>query len=415
MEAIFGLVFILGVLFVAILMLAVFYVKIYNEICQPNEVLVFSGARSSVIHSGSKNRIPLLQKVDRIDITNMVIDINVGNAYSKGGIALNIKGVANVKIGSHKPYIDNAIERFLGMERSEILQIAKETLEGNMRGVLATLTPEEINDDRMKFAESLQGEAEQDLRRLGMILDNLKIQSVSDDKQYLNSIGRKQSADLIMRSRVSESQNQADAKEREAANQLRTAIAKINTKKQIARADAERRMIDAKTRGEAMAAEERSKVASAIAKAKAGIEVQRARIEQTKRQLDADVVQPAGAYKEQLQAEAIGSAAKTIEDGRATAEALRALVRTWQQAASYDQARQLFLTQQFDLIVDQLLSTINDIKIDKITVIDSKMKGVDQSGSIPMKALSGAAQVKETMGIDVPDLINSLSALTGKK
>lgn len=410
MTAGIAIIGILGLIGLAIIIVATNLI----EICQPNEVLVFSGGFGkegySLLHSGKKVRLPVFHQVDRVDVTNMVIDINVTNAYSKGGIPLNIKGVANVKIGSQEPFINNAVERFLGMSRTQVEQIAKETLEGNMRGVLATLTPEEVNDDRMKFAQSLLGEAEHDLTKLGMVLDNLKIQSVSDDKQYLDSIGRKQSADLIMKSRVAEAENRAVATVQDAENQLSKAIAKINAQKGIATADAERRIVDAQTRGEAMAAEERSKAGSAIAKARANIDVQRARLEQVKRQLAADVIQPAQAKKAELEAQAKGNAAKTIEDGKATVDALHSLIETWREAG--DSARQIFLTQQFDIILTQMLSTIEDIKIDKITVIDSGVKNVDEHGSLPMKAASGSEQIKETLGLDLPRLLQGVAALS---
>jgi flotillin len=383
------------------------------EICQPNEVLVFSGGFGdrgyTLLHSGKKVRLPLFHKVDRIDVTNMVIDINVTNAYSKGGIPLSIKGVANVKIGSHEPFISNATERFLGMSRAQVEQISKETLEGNMRGVLATLTPEEVNDDRLKFAESLLQEAEHDLTKLGLVLDNLKIQSVTDEKGYLDSIGRKQTADLLMKSRVAEAENRAEATVQDSENQLKKAIAKINAQKEIAAADAERRILDAQTKGEAMVAEERSKAGSAIAKARAGLDVQRARLEQVKRQLAADVIQPAQARKAELEADAKAEAAKIVENGKATIEALEALLDTWERAG--DAARPIFLVQQFDAIMDNMLSTIQNIKIDKITVIDSGVKGIDEQGSLPMKAASGSEQIKETLGLDLPRMLQGLAAL----
>ena len=64
----------------------------------------------------------------------------------------------------------NADERFLGRDRAELRSVAKETLEGTLRGVLATLTPEEVNEDRLKFAESLRddGGIEQRQRSLAV-------------------------------------------------------------------------------------------------------------------------------------------------------------------------------------------------------------------------------------------------------
>ena len=384
------------------------------EICQPNEVLVFSGMGGGdkgykLIHSGRAVRLPMFQKIDRMDVTNMVIDISVTNAYSKGGIPLSIKGVANVKVGSHEPYISNATERFLGMSREQIQQIAKETLEGNLRGVLATLTPEEVNDDRLKFAQSLEDEAAHDLTKLGLVLDSLKIQHVSDEQGYMNSIGRKQSAELIRDSRIAEAKNRAEATVRDAENQLKKAVAKISAQRDIADADAQRRVVDATTRSEAMVAEERSKTGAAIAKARASLDVQRARLEQVKRQLAADVIQPAQAHKAELEAQAKGDAAKIIENGRATVAALEALIDTWNYAD--EAARPIFKIQQFDAILDNMLSTIQDIKIDKITVIDSGVKDVDRDGSLPMKAASGSEQVKQTLGIDLPQLLQGVAAM----
>jgi flotillin len=385
------------------------------EICPPNEVLIFSGSSNKegyeIVHSGRKVRIPLIHTVDRIDVTNMSIDINVTNAYSKGGIPLSVRGVANVKVGTRPPLINNAIERFLGMPRDQIMQIAKETLEGNLRGVLATLTPEQVNEDRLTFAQSLLAEAESDLRALGLELDTLKIQSVSDEKGYLDSIGRRQSATLMMDSRIAEAKNRAEASVLDATNQLKKAVAKIDAQAKIAQADARRRIADAQGRGEAMVAEERARVAAAIAKAQADIDVQRARIEQVKRQLQADVIKPAHARKAELEHQARGNVATTLEEGRANADALRSLIHTWKEAG--EAARPIFVLQQFDTIFNAMMSTIQEIKIDKITVIDQDIKHIDAHGSLPMRAASTSEQVKQTLGIDLPGLLTGMAATKG--
>src|SRR6187401_541814 len=182
-------------------------------ICAPNEVLIFSGTRRAIgnrqvgyrlVQGGRGIRIPMMERVDRMDLTNMIIDLRVQGAYSKGGIPLNVEGVANLKIAGTDPVIGNAIERFLGKTREEIMKVARETLEGNLRGVLATLTPEEVNQDREKFAGELVHEADHDLARLGLELDTLKVQHVSDDKGYMESIGRRQTAELLKKSRIAE-------------------------------------------------------------------------------------------------------------------------------------------------------------------------------------------------------------------
>ena len=387
------------------------------EICEPSEVLVFSGDKSrkgyEIVHAGKKVRNPLFHRVDRMDVTNMVIDLHVTNAYSKGGIPLTVRGVANVKIGSHSPLVDNAVERFLQMSRQQVNQIARETLEGNLRGVLATLTPEEVNDDRIKFAQELSEEAEGDLSKLGLELDTLNVQNVSDDQGYLDSIGRQQSAELLMTSRMAEAKNRAEASILDAENQQKRAIAKVNAQMEIAKAEAERRVIDAQTRAEAMVAEERGQVGAMVARARASLDVQRARLEQVKRQLAADVIQPSQARKAELEAEAKALAATFIEDGKANVIALRELIATWEAAG--ESARPIFLLQQFDTLLDAMMSTVQEIKIDKITVIDSDLQNVDRHGTPALKAASGSEQIKETLGLDLPRMLQGLAALQESK
>src|SRR4029453_12184656 len=101
-------------------------------ICQPNEVLIFSGGQRGaagrkvgyrIIKGGRAVRIPMLETVDSMDLTNMPIEVAVQGAYSKGGIPVNVHGIANVKIAGEQPVLDTAIERFLGVERSRIMTI----------------------------------------------------------------------------------------------------------------------------------------------------------------------------------------------------------------------------------------------------------------------------------------------------
>jgi len=87
----------------------------------------------------------------------------VTNAFSKGNIPLSIEAIAMVKIASQPATVfNNAVERLLGKSEDEVVNMAKDTLMGNLRGVLATLTPEEVNEDRLGFARALAEDAGED-------------------------------------------------------------------------------------------------------------------------------------------------------------------------------------------------------------------------------------------------------------
>ena len=98
---------------------------------------------------------PILETARRMDVTLLPVVVEVSNAYSHGGTPLNIQAIANVKVSTDPEIRNNAIERFLGHHQDEIVQVAKENLEGNLRSVLAQLTPEQVNEDRLRFAEQI--------------------------------------------------------------------------------------------------------------------------------------------------------------------------------------------------------------------------------------------------------------------
>jgi flotillin len=401
----------LGVLgFLAIF--SIIAVKNLIYICAPNEVLIFSGSRIEnrgrsygykLIKGGRGFRTPLLERVDKMDLTNMVIDIQAINAYSKGGIPLTVQGVANVKIAGHEPLIHNAIERFLGKTRAELIQIAKATLEGSLRGILATMTPEQVNEDNLILAERLVQEVEQDMTALGLVVDTMKIQNVADDVKYLDSLGRKRNAEVIAKARMAEATSHADSEIQTAENLERQKRAQIEADTSIAKADAQKRLTETLTRRTALVAEEQSQVIAAVAQARAELEVQKARIEQVRMKMEADVVAPAKANAEVAEANAKAQVASIIEDGRARADALRKLAETYRQAGP--SAREVLLTQKLNGIINALTDTIPMSNVEKVTMIDSRA-----GGGTAGKAISVIEQVKQLFGIDLVEKINAIGA-----
>ena len=105
-----------------------------------------SGDGEGVANGGFTFVKPILETARRMDVTLLPVLVEVTNAYSKGGTPLNIQAIANVKVSTDPEVRNNAIERFLGRDPKEIVQVAKENLEGNLRSVLAQLTPEQVKE-----------------------------------------------------------------------------------------------------------------------------------------------------------------------------------------------------------------------------------------------------------------------------
>tara|TARA_Y100000766_G_scaffold48195_1_gene38471 strand:+ start:2408 stop:3619 length:1212 start_codon:yes stop_codon:yes gene_type:complete len=373
-------------------------------ICQPSEVLIFSGLRRHIgsgqqvgyrtVRGGSALRIPVLEEVTRLDLSNMTIDLRVENAYSKGGIPLNVSGVANIKISGDEPGIHNAIERLIGKEQDEIRHIAKETLEGNLRGVMASLTPEQLNEDKVTFARTLLEEAEDDLQKLGLVLDTLQIQNISDDVRYLDSIGRKQLVELKRDSRIAEAEAKSQSSVKQAENERITSLRRLDKELAIATAEAEKRVKDALTRRDALVAEVEAKVGAELARAEAEIPVQQERIKQVTEQLQADVIAPAESECKTMMAAAKGQAATIVEQGRSQAEGLRELVESLKQSG--DDAKRLFLLQKLEPLLTMLSDTVQPIEVEEVNLIG------EREGQANLSLATLLKQFQETTGLRLP-------------
>ncbi len=384
-----------------------FIVKNLYYVCQPNEILIFAGTKQKsgdrnlgyrLIKGGNSIRTPLLEKVMRMNLSNMIIELKVSNSYSKGGIPLQVEGVANIKIAGEEPTIHNAIERLLGKPRKEIEKIAKETLEGNLRGVLASLTPEQVNQDKIAFAKSLLEEAEEDLEKLGLVLDTLQIQNISDDVRYLDSLGRKQQADLQRDARIAEAEARAESEVQAAENKKITAVRRLERDIGVAQAAAEQRTQDALTGRAAVVAEAEAEIAAELARIQADVPVQEERIKQVVQQLKADVIAPAEADCKRAIAQAQGNASVILEEGKAQAEGTLRLAESW--VAAGDSARDIFLLQKLEGLLKTLTSTVPPISVQNVTVIDTK------SGNLATQAAAFMTQLKQTAGVDVAGAIN---------
>jgi len=402
------LVLLAAAFFVSLVLSAV--VKRLLYVGAPNEALIFSGRiRKSgprevgyrVVRGGRGLRAPLFELVDSVDLTNIAIDIETRAAYSKGGIPLNVHGVANVKLPGEEPLLNNAIERFLGRSRPEIMRVAKETLEGNLRGVLALLTPEEVNQDKARFAQTLLEEAEHDLHRMGLVLDTLKIQNITDDVGYLNSIGRIQGAHVRMDAAIAEARALADAAAQQSLNWCASEIAKVDADLAIAQQETQKRIVDAQTRREAIIAEAEGQVKATLAQVTAEIERQKARLLQVKRRLDADVVRPAEADRQAREEAARGAAAVVIERGRAEAQALKSVFQAFAEAGPG--AREVLALQQVMPLLAEVSGSGRRLVIEKVTVLPG-----DGGGSFARSVIAANEQIKAATGVDLADAARRL-------
>ena len=407
-EAVIGGVTALFILLVALNLISRWMIRI----CRPNEMLVVTGSRSNQGQQGMKGyRVvanggwtfvkPILETARRMDVTLLPVLVEVKNAYSKGGTPLNIQAIANVKVSSEPEVRNNAIERFLGRNPEEIVQVARENLEGNLRSVLAQLTPEQVNEDRLRFAERIAEDVGDDLRRLGLQLDTFKIQSVSDDVDYLNSISRRRVAQIVRDAEIAESEAIGEAERKEAEMEEVAEVVRTEADTVVLEKDNAVRTKVAQMEKEARSEEERTTAAELEARAKAQQQLQKVRSELERLRLQAEEVLPAQASQKARELRARGQAAATAEDVKASALVNDLLTQVWEDAGST--AELVFLLQQIEMVLDQATRLPSRLTLKRITSLD----GDDATSLASLVALNHVVvrqffeQVKEILGIDL--------------
>ena len=331
----------LGV-FAAMALFARNYIKV-----PPSTVAIFYGRKHTltdekgnrstvgfrVVRGGAALRVPLLEQVAYLSLNLMSIPLRIQRAYTKEGVAVTVEAVANVKIASDDMSLRGASERFLGMSAEQIKGVIFQTLEGHLRAILGTLTVEEINADRQAFAQKMTDEAALDLKKMGVNIDILTIQQISDEQGYLDALGKKRTAEVKRDAVIGEAQATRDAmiKSAMADQEGKTKRYEADVAIALSLRDKESRQaeFDAAVQAKQAEAEQSGPLATAIARQK--VTEQETRIDQVRKQQEVLVqAQEAARREQELQAtvvkpaEAQRQAAILLAEGEKQATVIKA-------------------------------------------------------------------------------------------
>src|SRR5262245_28824492 len=320
------------------------YIKV-----SPNTVAVLSGRRRKtadggvvgyrMVKGGAALRIPILEKVEYLSLNVMTIGLEIKRAYTIKGVPVSVKAVANVKVRSDDSSLQAAAERFLGMTHEKIQQVIFQTLEGHLRSILGTLTVEEVNSDRTSFAQKLTSEAAVDLEKMGIGVDVLTIQEISDEEDYLNALGKKRTAEVKRDASIGEAEALRDSKIKSALALQEGERAKFKADAEISQASRDFMIRQAQYQAEIETQKAKANQAGPLsdATARQGVVVEEVKIERMRTQemisvqeqevlrrqkeLEATVIKPAEADRQAaiVRAEAAKQAAILEAEGRRAA------------------------------------------------------------------------------------------------
>lgn len=185
---------------------AVFLASRYKR-CPSDMILVIfgkvgHGQSARCIHGGGAIIWPLIQDFSYMSLTPMTIAIPLQNALSFQNIRINVPSTFTVGISTESEIMQNAAERLLNQTKQDIEEMAMEIIFGQLRLTVASLTIEQINQDRESFLESVRQNVAPELNKIGLFLINVNITDITDESGYIESIGKKAASEAINQAKV---------------------------------------------------------------------------------------------------------------------------------------------------------------------------------------------------------------------
>ena len=425
-----------------------FIIRRYRR-CPSDKILVVygktGGGSAKCIHGGGKFVWPIIQDYAYLNLTPISIDANLTNALSRQNIRVDVPCRFTVGISTEPDSMNNAAERLLGLTSSEIQELARDILFGQLRLVIATMSIEEINSDRDKFLENISKNVEVELKKIGLRLINVNVTDIKDESGYIEALGKEAAAKAINEAKVSvaEQDKFGEIGKAEAVRDTRiktseaNAIAvkgENNAQIEIANSNAFRREKEAEANRLAMAAEKVQQARALQEAYAAEREAELARAERERSTQQANIIVPEEVEKQRRIIEAEAEAEKARVKAKGEADAIYAKMEAeakglyeilTKQAAGYDKmvqaaggdankAYMLLLLEKLPELVKTQVEAVKGVNIDHVTVWDSG-NGADGKGSTAnfvsglMKSVPPLSDLFDLAGMNLPEYLGKKS------
>lgn len=124
----------------------------------PDVAYIISGLRKhpKVLIGKAGIKIPFLERVDKLIVRQISIDIkSEGYIPTQDFIGVDVDAVAKVRVMTDPEGIQLAMKNFLNMTEDDFNRAIVDSLQGNMREIIGTITLKEICNDRKKFGDEV--------------------------------------------------------------------------------------------------------------------------------------------------------------------------------------------------------------------------------------------------------------------
>ncbi len=317
---------------VIILLLILFsgYVK-----APPDQAYIISGLKkdSRILVGRAGIKIPYLERLDRLYLGQMTVDIKTEQSVPTNDfINVNVDAVAKVRISPSPDGIKLAAKNFLNKKAVDITMDLQDSLQGNMREIIGTLSLKEINTDRDSFSDQVMSKASKDMDKLGIEILSCNIQNVTDENGLIKDLGADNTSRIKKDAAIAKAQADRDiaiaqAEADKSANDARviaqTEIAQKNNELAIKKSELQKNADTKKAEADAAYEIQKQKtiqtatVNAQIAKAEREAELRKQQVAIQQQFLEAEINKKADAERYKVEQEAAATLAKRQREAEA--------------------------------------------------------------------------------------------------
>jgi len=308
-----GTFLILVVAFPVVLLITYLFIRTRYKKAGPDEALIIYGRRKllgkkvrgakgevegfRIIRGGGSFVWPAWEHYEKLSLRMMTLEIDLRHVYTAQGIPINVKAVAQVKVQGDISHIRRAAEGFLGVPVGDVQSTIKETVAGHLRGIIGTLTVEELYRDQKSFQEKVRDEAHTDLEGMGFEFRSFVFQAIQDDEGYLNALGQPKIQDALKNARIATAKADRDAAIEEEQARQQKEQKRISVDTEVAESDRALSLKQADIKKEVDVADAQAVKAGEMELKVQDIRIAEQEVERQKLELNASVREKADAEK----------------------------------------------------------------------------------------------------------------------
>lgn len=259
-----GLLIKIGLIVLAVVAVIIFLCSIYR-VADVDKALVITGGKEPVIKvSGGSFVIPIFRKASYFDLCMLTVTTDSDEIKTKTSVPIIVDWTAQIRPNADDiPQLKKAIISFKERGQQGIKDDVRLTLMGAVRGVVASLTPEQVQNDKEAFKEEIIKAVSDELKDMGLVMVSLNIQDITDNYGYYDDIAaldreekRKEAekvratVDQQVRQQKTESERVAKQSELDTELQIAEKNRDNNLKKAAFKAETDKANADADIAGE---------------------------------------------------------------------------------------------------------------------------------------------------------------------